>query len=136
MYNKKITVLIAEDRPGWRASFCQLLKDYYGYSVLEASTGDELRENALKSDVIIVDISMPMNAGEQEKPRVGLEVIKELQEQYPQNNTLKQVIFRSMWSKDNFKGTELGNIPHYEWIDRATPLYKMIDLIEKIVKSP
>jgi CheY-like chemotaxis protein len=57
-------ILVADDEPDVVAYLSALLKDH-GYEVLEASTGEETIETALRErpDLVTLDITMPETTG-------------------------------------------------------------------------
>ena len=128
---KAKTILIVEDRENWRTTFCNLLSNL-GYQVIEAKCGNEFREKAEKADVIILDISMPMEQNGEEIKTAGLDVLIELQQKFTENPAIKNPIVRSMWEKEDFFGTKYKNVNVLDdrWCSRNIPCAELLELIE------
>ena len=126
-------VLVVEDRENWRLSFCDLLADM-GYAVLEAKCGKDFCALAEDADVIVLDISMPMEPGSIESKTTGLEVLIELQKKYTRAIALQNPIVRSMWLREDFTGTrfEEARIPEGYWVSRNLPTAELLDLIRSV----
>ncbi|HSX48031.1 MAG TPA: response regulator [Candidatus Nanoarchaeia archaeon] len=64
MTDKPSTILIVEDEPGFRRTYCDLFT-HYGHNVLEAENGQIGWELAGKElpDIILLDLVMPVMTG-------------------------------------------------------------------------
>jgi CheY-like chemotaxis protein len=125
------TILVVEDRTNWRTTFCNLLTNL-GYQVMEAKCGNEFREKAENVDVIILDISMPMEPNGEEIKTAGLDVLIELQQKYPEHPAIQNPIVRSMWEVDDFFGPKYKsvNVSDARWCSRNIPSAELLELIE------
>lgn len=127
----KKKVLVVEDRENWRTTFGNFLKKL-GYHVMYALNGRTFRAQAEKADVIIVDISMPMEPGQEEIKTAGLDVLMELQEEFPGHPAIQNPIIRSMWDRGDFKNSryENANVADGRWCSRNVTIAKLLELIE------
>jgi len=130
---RKTQVLVAEDRGNWRETFCMLLR-HRGYEPLEATCGLELEEKAPHADVIVLDISMPMDQNDEETSATGLEVLMRLQLAHEHHIGIQHPIVRSMWDRSYFENTpyEHAKVETRYWVDRQTPFSDLIELIAKV----
>ena len=129
-HETKIRVLVVEDRENWRTTFCELLDDL-GYEPVQATCGEQFIEMAPKADVIVLDISMPMMPGDRESKTTGLEVLLRLQSDYPGHVGIQHPIVRSMWEREDFRGTlyERTKVDNDHWVSRNMPSVCLLDLI-------
>ena len=128
---EKKTVLVVEDRENWRTTFCNLLSNM-NYHVLEATCGQEFKEKAPTADVIILDISMPIEPDGEEVKTAGLDMLIELQKGYPKHPGIQNPIVRSMWEKEDFIGTKYKQVKVSDerWCSRNITSAELINLIE------
>ena len=131
MKTNKSVILVVEDRENWRETFCGLLEDY-GYDVIQATCGEEFRENAEKADVIMLDISMPMTKNGDEIKTTGLDILIDLQEKFPFHKAIQSPIIRSMWERHNFIGTKYYDVKvrNGGWCSRNKPNADLLALVE------
>ncbi len=131
------TVLVVEDRPNWRTTFCRWL-GRRGFTVTEATCASEFRRKALHADVIVLDISIPLEPNGIEVGTAGLDTLLELQNQYPQHPAISNPIIRSMWSQDLFGPRYqalIQRVPRERWCSREVPVSELRALIEKTLSS-
>lgn len=132
--SKAKTILVVEDRRNWRTTFCNLLTNL-GYQVMEATCGNEFRDKAEDADVIILDISMPMEQNGEEIKTAGLDVLVELQneEKFRNHPAIQNPIVRSMWEQEDFFGPryEKVNVHDERWCSRNIPSAELLELIEE-----
>jgi CheY-like chemotaxis protein len=131
----KPRILVVDDA-SWREDFCLVLNDL-GFDALQATCGTEFAERAPNSDIIILDIEMPMTPNGRKISTAGLDVLLELQRQYPSHPAIQNPIIRSMWNREVFNETPLrhATIAVEHWIPRITPLAELLDLIRNIVDT-
>lgn len=128
------TILVVEDRPNWRESFCEWLRAQ-DFHVVEATCGVEFKRKAASADVIILDIAIPMQPNGPEDNTAGLDVLIELQKEYPDHKAIHNPIIRSMWSPDLFGPryhTITESVPALRrWCSREVPVAELKALIDE-----
>lgn len=97
----KFKILIVEDEPGFRRTYCDLFK-HFGHEVFEAETGEEgLRlAKTKRPDVILLDLVLPKLS--------GYEVLAKVR-QDPQTKATPVIIFSVLGEQTDIqKALDLG----------------------------
>ncbi len=140
-------ILIADDSIEWSKPFCDFLNQR-GYQARSVATGNELFNSILKApndyDILIMDNSMPEEAGGQEIPYCGVRVLGMLVAHFRDQKALPplldRVIVRSIYSQQDMNSlrlegddqAKLGCSKVALWLDRNVPLDELMRAILSI----